>query len=99
MTPTIRGSFNRRFGMRVLLPGAIILVVTEALCIAGLLFAGHNTDAMSLLGQQIEVWQADAHGMDDLAVGQESVGLCDECIHRATLPLPDQEWLDKNTRE
>jgi diguanylate cyclase (GGDEF)-like protein len=96
MTPTIRGSFGKRFGTRVLLPGALILLITGALCGFGMVFAGRNADAMSLLGQQFEVWQASSHGMDELSVAQESVGLCDDCLHRAASAHPDQAWLDNN---
>jgi diguanylate cyclase (GGDEF)-like protein len=96
MTPTIQGSFKKRFRTRVLLPGAVILLLTGALCGFGLMFAGRGTDAMSLLGQQVEVWRVSAHGMDGLSVGQESVGLCDECIRKAASPKPDRAWLDDN---
>jgi diguanylate cyclase (GGDEF)-like protein len=96
MTPTIRGSFGRRFGTRVLLPGAMILLITGALCGFGMVFAGRNADMMALLGQQFEVWQVSSHGMDELAVAQESVGLCDECIRQAASARPDRDWLDRN---
>ena len=96
MTPTIQDSFKRRFGTRVLLPGAMILLITGALCAAGLVFAGRSTDAMALMGQQIEVWQASSHGMDELSVAQESVGLCDQCIRQSRSVQPDQAWLDAN---
>jgi diguanylate cyclase (GGDEF)-like protein len=89
-------TFNKRFRMRVLLPGAAILLITATLCGLGLAFAGHNADSMSLLGQEIEVWQAESHGMDELAVGQESIGLCDECLRKAASDHPDQAWLDSH---
>jgi diguanylate cyclase (GGDEF)-like protein len=96
MTSTIRGSFGKRFGTRVLLPGALILLITGALCGFGMVFAGRNADAMSLLGQQFEVWQVNSHGMDELSVAQESVGLCDDCLRRAASAHPDRAWLDNN---
>ena len=49
--------FRKRFGTRVLLPGAMILAITGALCGFGLMFAGRNADSRSLLGQQMEVLQ------------------------------------------
>ena len=93
MTPSIEASFEKRFRTRVLLPGALILLITAALCGVGLTFAGRSADSMALLGQQIEVWQASSHGMDELAVGQESVGLCEACISKATSRHPDTGWL------
>jgi diguanylate cyclase (GGDEF)-like protein len=96
MTPTIHGSFKKRFRTRVLLPGAMILLITGALCGLSLVFAGRSTDAMALMGQQIEVWQASSHGMDELSVAQESVGLCDQCIRQAASARPDEAWLDNN---
>ncbi len=96
MKPGIHASFKKRFRTRVLIPGALILLVTAALCGAGLIYAGRSADSMTLLGEQIEVWQATAHGMDDLAVGQELVGLCDECLHQAASAHPDQGWLDSH---
>ena len=94
MATLIGSGFRRRFGVRVLLPGALILLFTGALCALGLMFAGRSSDTMTLFGQQIEVWQASSHGMDELSVAQESVGLCDDCIRRAAVPHPDQSWLD-----
>ncbi len=96
MTSTMHGSFGRRFGTRVLLPGAMILLITAGLCGFGMMFAARSTDVMSLFGQQMEVWQASSHAMDELSVAQESVGLCDECIRQATSAEPDQAWLDDN---
>jgi len=96
MTPTIRGSFNNRFRTRVLLPGALVLLMTGALCAFSLVFAGKNADAMSVLGQQFEVWQVNAYAMDELSAAQESVGLCDECLREARSADRNQAWLDKN---
>ena len=89
-------SFNRRFRRRVLLPGALILLVTAVLCGGALIAAGRGTDTMSLLGQQGEIWRATARGLDGLSTAQESVGLCDQCIGEATSADPDQAWLDEN---
>ena len=96
MATLIGSGFKRRFGTRVLLPGALILLFTGALCAAGLLFAGKSSDTMTLFGQQIEVWQASSHGMDELSVAQESVGLCDDCIRKAAADHPDRTWIDNN---
>src|SRR3569623_3063246 len=96
MATLIGSGFKRRFGTRVLLPGALILLFTGTLCAAGLLFAGKSSDTMTLFGQLIEVWQASSLGMDEVSVAQESVGLCDDCIRRAAVPHPDQSWLDTN---
>jgi diguanylate cyclase (GGDEF)-like protein len=96
MTPTIRGSFKKRFALRVLLPGAMVLLITGAFCGFGMVFAGRGTDAMALLGQQAEIWRATAQGMDELSRAQESVGLCDRCIEEAVSGAPDQAWLDRN---
>jgi diguanylate cyclase (GGDEF)-like protein len=95
----MHGSFEKRFRNRVLLPGAIVLLITAALCGFGVLFAARGTDAMSLIGQQIEVWQASSDGMDELSVAQESVGLCDECIRQAKSPNLDKAWLNHNVGE
>ena len=96
MNPTIHGSFEKRFRKRVLLPGAMILLITAVLCGFGMMFAARGTDAMSMLGQQLQVWQASSHAMDELSVAQESVGLCDECIRQAAAGAPDEAWLDDN---
>jgi diguanylate cyclase (GGDEF)-like protein len=96
MTPSIEASFQKRFRTRVLLPGALILLITGALCGFGMVFAGRNADAMTLLGQQFEVWQVNSYAMDELGVAQESVGLCDECLRQARLGHLDQTWLDNN---
>ena len=96
MTPTIRGNFKTRFSTRVLMPGALILLITGALCAFSLVFAGKSADAMSLLGQQFEVWQVNAYAMDELSAAQESVGLCDKCLEEASSGHVDQAWLDKN---
>jgi len=96
MASTIRGNFRKRFRTRVLLPGALIVLITGALCGLGLTLAGRNANAMTLLGQQFEVWQVNAYAMDELSVGQESVGVCDECLRHAGAARPDKAWLDKN---
>ena len=97
MAPDFQANFNKRFRRRVLLPGAVILLVTAVLCGGALIAAGRGTDTMSVLAQQIEVWRASARGLDDLAVAQESVGLCEECIaEAAAAATPDRAWLDEN---
>ena len=99
MTPSIRATFDRRFRTRVLLPGALIVVVTAVLCGFGLLAAGRGTDSMSLMAQQAEVFMVSTVGMDNLSVAQESVGLCQRCIDEARSREPDAEWLDANVGE
>jgi diguanylate cyclase (GGDEF)-like protein len=96
MKPGSQIDFKKRFRTRVLLPGAIIVLVTGLLCGAALIAAGRGTDTMSVLAQQIEVWRATSDGMDNLAVAQESVGLCEKCIAEADSAKPDQAWLDTN---
>jgi diguanylate cyclase (GGDEF)-like protein len=80
----------------VLLPGVIIVAVTAVLCGAALLAAGRGTDSMSLMAQQAEVFMMSSGGMDDLAVAQESVGMCQQCLAEARAAKPDQAWLDAN---
>ena len=92
----VTNGFERRFRRRVLLPATVILIATAIICCMALIAAGRGTDAMTVLGQQAEVWRATARGMDDLAVAQESVGLCEECIDEATADAPDAKWLDEN---
>ena len=99
MTPSIRASFERRFRTRVLVPGAIIVLITAVLCGAGLIAAGRGTDSMSLMAQQAEVFLASSSGMDNLAVAQESVGMCQQCIAEARSEQPDAAWLDTNVAE
>ncbi|HEY6815324.1 MAG TPA: hypothetical protein VI168_07280, partial [Croceibacterium sp.] len=96
MSSQFQSNFNQRFRMRVLLPGALILLVTAALCGGALIAAGRGTDSMSLLGQQGEIWRATAGGLDGLSLAQESVGLCDQCVGEAASAEPDQAWLDEN---
>jgi diguanylate cyclase (GGDEF)-like protein len=96
MFPRIRSSLQRRFRLRVILPGGLVLLATAALCGAALVGAGHGTDQMSVMGQQLEVLRATGTGLDELALGQESVGLCAQCIAEAASPHPDAEWLDAN---
>ncbi|WP_305097082.1 putative bifunctional diguanylate cyclase/phosphodiesterase [Croceibacterium aestuarii] len=88
--------FEKRFRARVLIPGAVVLLLTAALCAAGVYITGRNTDTMALFGQQAEVWRATASGMDELAVAQESIALCDQCMREARAAKPDLAWLDKN---
>ncbi len=88
--------FEKRFRARVLIPGAVVLLLTAALCAAGVYITGRNTDTMALFGQQAEVWRATASGMDELAVAQESIALCDQCMREARAAKPDRAWLDKN---
>ncbi len=89
-------AFKLRFRSRVLLPGAVILLATAAICAGALIAAGRGTDSMMALGQQGEVWRALARGLDDLSVAQESVGLCEECISEAASPDSDRVWLNEN---
>jgi len=96
MTFNTANGFKKRFRMRVLLPGAMILLAAAVLCGAGLLAAGRGTDTMSMMAQQAEVWRMMSRGMDELALGQESVGLCERCIVEGRSPDPDRKWLDEN---
>ena len=96
MVTEIHSNFSKRFRRRVLLPGAMILLITAALCGGALIAAGRGTDTMSVMAQQMEVWRAASRGMDDLSLAQESVGLCEECIGEAAAPEPDRVWLDEN---
>ncbi len=96
MAPDVQTDFNKRFRMRVLLPGAVILLVTAVLCGGALIAASRGTDSISLMGQQAEVWRAISGGLDDLSLAQESVGLCDQCIEKAAAADPDPAWLDEN---
>src|SRR5688500_3940196 len=96
MAPEFQSNFNKRFRMRALLPGAVILLVTAALCGGALIVAGRGTDTMSLMAQQMEVIRATTGGMDDLSVAQESIGLCEECIEEAASGDPDTAWLNEN---
>jgi diguanylate cyclase (GGDEF)-like protein len=89
-------NFSKRFRKRVLLPGAVILLITAVLCGGALIMAGRGTDSLSLMAQQGEVWRATTRGMDELSLAQESVGLCDRCIEVAATAAPDQTWLDQN---
>jgi hypothetical protein len=94
MNSEAKSGFERRFRMRVLLPGAIIILITALLCGGALVAAGRGTDGMSVIAQQAEVWRATARGLDELALGQESVGLCDQCIAEAASAHPDRGWLN-----
>jgi diguanylate cyclase (GGDEF)-like protein len=96
MAPEFQSNFNKRFRMRVLLPGAVILLVTAILCGGALVAAGRGTDTMSLMAQQMEVMRATTRAFDDLTLGQESVGLCEECLAEAGSDHPDRTWLDEN---
>jgi len=96
MTPEFQSNLNRRFRMRVLLPCAVVLLATAALCGGALIAAGRGTDAISMEAQKLEVWRAVSRGMDELSLAQESVGLCDACMDEAASADPDQAWLDEN---
>ena len=96
MGPEFQSNFSKRFRMRVLLPGAVILLVTAILCGGALIAAGRGTDTMSLMAQQGEVFRATTRGMDELSLAQESVGLCETCIAEAAAAEPDKAWLDEN---
>jgi diguanylate cyclase (GGDEF)-like protein len=89
-------NFNNRFRMRVLLPGAVILLVTAIVCGGTLIAAGRGTDTVSLMGQQLEVMRATARAFDDLSLAQESIGLCEECIAEAASADPNEAWLNEN---
>ncbi|AKH42128.1 Cyclic di-GMP phosphodiesterase Gmr [Croceibacterium atlanticum] len=93
------GGFERRFRMRVLLPGGLVLLATSVLCGAALIAAGRSADSLSAMAQQAEVWKATSEAMDELALAQESVGMCEECIEEAASADPDGAWLDKNIGE
>ncbi len=96
MAREFKSNFEKRFRRRVLLPGAMILLVTAVLCGGTLIGAARGTDTMSMLGQQSEIYRAIASGLDDLSLAQESVGLCDECVRKAAAADTDQAWLDEN---
>src|SRR5690606_7422665 len=96
MAREFKSNFERRFRRRVLLPGAIILLVTAVLRGGTLIGAARGTDTMSMLGQQSEIYRAIASGLDDLSLAQESVGLCDECVRQAAARDADLAWLDEN---
>jgi diguanylate cyclase (GGDEF)-like protein len=96
MAPEFQSNLNKRFRRRVLLPGAVILLVTAILCGGALIAAGRGTDTISVMGQQLEVMRATTRAFDDLSLAQESVGLCEECIGEAVAANPDQRWLDEN---
>jgi diguanylate cyclase (GGDEF)-like protein len=99
MAPEFQSNFNKRFRMRVLLPGAVILLITAALCGGALIVAGRGTDSMSLMAQQGEVFRATMQGLDELSLAQESVGLCEQCISEASSADPDPASLnDVGTR-
>jgi len=96
MVSEVRIDFRKRFRRRVLFPGAVILLATAVLCGGALVVAGRGTDTMSALGQQLEVWRATTTGLDQLALAQESIGLCETCIDQARSPAPDAAWLNEN---
>jgi diguanylate cyclase (GGDEF)-like protein len=90
------GQFEKRFRRRVLLPGAVILMVTAIVCGGALVASGRGIDAMMALGQQGEVYRMAGRGMDELSVAQESIGLCEQCIDEAKSAQPDRVWLNEN---
>ncbi len=96
MPPQAQSNFDRRFRMRVLLPGAVILLATAILCGGALIAAGRGTDTMSLEAQKLEVGRAITLGLDELSLAQESVGLCEECIDKAASGDLDRAWLNEN---
>jgi diguanylate cyclase (GGDEF)-like protein len=96
MTPDRKTDFRRRFRNRVLLPGAIVLLITAILCGGAIVVAGRSTDSLSIMAQQGEVWRATARGMDELSLAQESVGLCEQCIAEAGSADPDEAWINEN---
>lgn len=89
-------AFERRFRMRVLGPGALILLVTTLICALGLLSAGAQVDKLSLAGQRYEAYRAIGRGLDEVSLGQEAVAVCDGCEAEARSPHPDLHWLDEN---
>jgi diguanylate cyclase (GGDEF)-like protein len=96
MAPEFHNNLNKRFRRRVLLPGAVILLITAVLCGGGLVMAGRGTDTLSLMAQQGEVWRAIGSRLDELSLAQESVGLCEECIEEVASADPDEAWLNDN---
>ena len=89
-------TFKKRFRNRVVLPAAVILVATALMGAGALIVAGRGTDAMAVMGQQAEVWRAVSTNLDNLAIAQESVGLCEQCIAQASTENPDAAWLNDN---
>lgn len=96
MASGIDRNFESRFRMRVLFPGAVILLITALVCGGALIGAGRGTDTLSLMSQQIEVYRATSRGMDELSLAQESVALCEQCIGEAASADPDEAWLNNN---
>lgn len=81
------------------MPGILLLC---AAAIAGSVMqsaAGRGTDEVSVMAQQIEVRRALGNGMDQLSFGQESIGICEECIERASSSQPDRTWLHEHVGE
>jgi diguanylate cyclase (GGDEF)-like protein len=96
MTAHRKIDFRHRFRRRVLLPGAVILLFTAILCGGAVVEAGRGTDDLSLQAQKLEVMRALGRGMDDLTLGQDSLGLCKQCIEEASSSNPNESWLDEN---
>ena len=92
MSRSSKLQFEKRFRRRVLLPGALVLLVTAILCGGAIAIAGRSTDT----AQHGEVWRARARGMDELSLAQESVGLCEQCIAEAGSADPDEAWISEN---
>lgn len=91
--------FAKRFRLQVLLPGVLILAATAAFLATALQFAGRSTDDLSVLAQQSEVWRATSQGLDELALAQEAVATCEQCMAKAGASNPDRTWLDEHVGE
>lgn len=95
MTSAAPEPFRKRYASRVLLPGAVILILTGALCWGGIIAAGRGADKLSLDAQKGEVFRAATGSLDRLTLAQESIALCEECIKEAGSPSPDGAWLNE----
>ena len=93
MAPGIPASFRKRFRTRVMLPGALVLLATAALCGVGLIYAGRSVDALSMAAQNYEAERSILRQWDQLALGQEAIGLCEKCMLEAASRNPDRNWL------
>jgi diguanylate cyclase (GGDEF)-like protein len=92
MAAEIQESFEKRFRMRVVLPGLAILLITAGLCTVGLITAGRSADALTREGHTYEATRAIMREMDQVATAQEAVGLCERCIEAVTSGDLDQNW-------
>ena len=83
----LEGKFRRR----VLFPGMVVLALTAAICVAGLISARQGVDELSMEGQNFEAFRAIGRGLDELALAQETVGTCEMCGGILSM---DRGWLD-----